>query len=118
MSDSLEALRQEVLRFRDARAWSRFHTPKNLAMAIGVESAELSELFLWKDDAEVAEALARPDFREKVSHEMADVLVLLLTMSESVGLDLAAALRAKLEVNGAKYPVEKSYGRATKSDAL
>ena len=65
-----------VCRFRDARDWAQFHTPKNLAMAIGVESAELSELFLWKDDAEVAEALARPDFREKVSHEMADVLVL------------------------------------------
>ena len=115
---SLEELSREVMRFRDEREWARFHTPKNLAMGLGIEAGELAELFLWKDDAEIAAALADPAYREKVAHELADVQVFLLYLANATGVALDDAVRAKMTLNAAKYPVEKARGNAKKYDEL
>ncbi len=115
---TFEDLQREVLRFRDEREWARFHTPKNLAMGLGIEAGELAELFLWKDDPEIAGALADPAFREKVAHELADVQVFLLYLAHATGIALDDAVRAKMTLNAAKYPVEKARGNAKKYDEL
>lgn len=83
-----------MVAFRDAREWARFHTPKNLAMGLGIEAGELAELFLWKDDQEIAESLADPAYREKVAHELADVQVYLLYLSEALAIPLGEAVRS------------------------
>lgn len=118
MSTTFEELSRELVRFRDAREWARFHTPKNLAMAIAGEAGELCELFQWKDDAEIATQLEDPTFREKVLHELADLQVLLLFASEATGIALDEAVREKMRVNERRYPVDKARGTAKKYDEL
>lgn len=118
MGTTLDELMRDVLRFRDEREWARFHTPKNLTMGLGIEAGELAELFLWKDDAEIAAALADPAYRERVAHELADVQVFLLLLAQATGIALDDAVRRKLALNAQKYPVDKARGSAKKYDEL
>jgi dCTP diphosphatase len=111
-------LEKRVRRFRDERDWKQFHKPKDLAVSVAIEAAELLEHFQWKTDAETAKALASPAEREAVGKEMADVLILLVSAADVVGVDLYAATLAKLEENARKYPVHKSKGSAAKYDRL
>ena len=104
-----------VLDFRQARNWEQFHKPKELAAAIAVEASELLEVFQWKSHEEVTRLLESPA-RERVEDEIADVVILLSYLCHDLGLDVNAAVRSKLKKNGAKYPVEKSYGNAKKYD--
>lgn len=114
----LDVLQDRVRTFRDDREWRRFHTPKDLALSISLEAAELLEHFQWKTDAECAAHVASPEGRDAVAREMADVLILLLSAADVFGVDLHAAALAKLEENARKYPVERSRGRAEKYDRL
>jgi NTP pyrophosphatase (non-canonical NTP hydrolase) len=109
---TLAELQARVVAFSEAREWGRFHSPRNLAMALSVESAELLELFLWSEDAgpQPAEASRAP----RVAEEAADVLLCLLNLCHRAGVDLAAALDAKLDAAARKYPVERVRGRALK----
>ena len=116
--ETLAALRDLVLRFREERAWGPFHTPKNLAMALAVETGELQELFLWKEEGEIAELLESEGFRRRIQEEAADILIFLLYLAEAVGFDLSEALKDKLRKNKEKYPVAKSFGRHKKYDEL
>jgi dCTP diphosphatase len=111
---TLAELQARVVAFSEAREWGRFHSPRNLAMALSVESAELLELFLWSEDAgpQPAEASRAP----RVAEEAADVLLCLLNLCHRAGVDLAAALDAKLDAAARKYPVERVRGRALKYD--
>lgn len=104
-----------VLDFRRKRNWEQFHLPKELAAAIAVEASELLEVFQWKTHEEVARLLAGPS-RERVTDEIADVVILLSYLCHDLELDVDAAVRSKLDKNEAKYPVEKSYGNARKYD--
>lgn len=114
----MDLLLDRVRAFRDERDWRRFHTPKDLAVSLSIEAAELLEHFQWKTDAEVAADLADASRRAEVGREMADVLILLLSAADVVGVDLHAATLAKIEENARKYPVERSRGRADKYDRL
>ena len=114
----MDALIKAVLAFRDERDWRQFHNPKDLAISICLEAAELLESFQWKGPDEIAAFLAEDDNRRRVGEEMADVLILLVSMADAVGIDLMEAARAKLAVNGRKYPVERARGNAKKYDAL
>ncbi|MEQ1566749.1 MAG: nucleotide pyrophosphohydrolase [Myxococcota bacterium] len=111
MSDTLAALAAEVRAFSDARDWGQFHSPRNLAMALSVEAAELLELFLWARDDEPQPAAARKD---QVRDEAADVMICLLNFCDRSGIDLAAAVREKLAKAEHKYPVARARGRALK----
>jgi NTP pyrophosphatase (non-canonical NTP hydrolase) len=113
---SLEDLRARLRAFVDAREWDQFHNPKNLAMAVVVEAAELVEEFQWLTFEESEQITA--DKREAVEMEVADVLLLLLRLCDRLGIDPIDAARRKLVRNEVKYPVEKSRGRSTKYDKL
>ena len=108
--------RVQVRRFAAERDWDQFHSPKNLAMALSVEAAELLEHFQWLSDAESA-ALS-PETRSKVSEELADVLLYLVRLADKLDVDLAAAASEKLKVNAAKYPADKARGSAKKYSEL
>ena len=111
-ANSLDDLQDLVRRFRDERDWEQFHTPKDLAAAIGIEAAELQELFLWQDtDAQAATVANR---NEAVRHEIADVVILALAFAEATGIDLEAAILEKLRINGEKYPADQVRGSAAK----
>ena len=114
MSATFEALQREAVRFRDERDWAQFHLPKDLALGLGIEAAELGELFLWKTPDEARRDLADEAFRTRLAEEMADVQMFLLYLAEASGISLPEAVRAKLEINARKYPVDKAKGTARK----
>lgn len=114
----LSVLEDRVRAFRDERDWRRFHTPKDLALSVAIEAAELLEHFQWRTDEETRAELASAEKRAEVGREMADVLLLLLSMADVVGIDLHAAALSKLDENARKYPVERARGRADKYDRL
>ena len=114
----LATLTEQVLAFRDARNWKQFHSPKNLAMGLSIEAAELQELFLWKNEQEVAEYLESPSGKQRTREELADIFIFLLYIAEACEIDLPSALNDKLDHNASKYPVEKSYGSARKYNEL
>jgi dCTP diphosphatase len=114
MSDLLE-LRDALRRFAAERDWDQFHSPKNLAIALSVEAAELLEPFQWLPDGAAALASAT---RRQVEEEMADVLLYLIRLADKLDVDLVAAASEKLRANALKYPVEKARGRSTKYTEL
>jgi len=107
-----------VARFRDARDWAQFHTPKNLAAATAIEAAELQERFLWKTDAEVDQDLADTAKKAGVAEEIADVVMFAMLLADRLGIDLAEAIAAKLAANEQKYPVNLARGNARKYTEL
>lgn len=109
-----DELRRRVLAFRDARDWKRFHNPKDLAISISLEAAELLEHFQWKSPEEVAAHLAGRRGHGEVSDEMADVQCLLLALADAAGIDLYEATLRKLRKAARKYPVRKARGTAAK----
>jgi NTP pyrophosphatase (non-canonical NTP hydrolase) len=113
--DSLLALRDELRAFVAARDWDQFHAPKNLAMALTVETAELAEHFQWLSAAESGRLDARA--KAEVADELADVLVYLVRLADKLGVDLAAAARRKMAKNRAKYPAARVRGSAKKYTA-
>ena len=112
MSD-IQQIIDALLAFRDEREWQQFHDTKNLAVALSIESAELNELFLWKDVA-ASEAVDK----EKIKEELADVLAYALLLAEKQGLDVKQIVLDKIVRNAEKYPVEKAKGTATKYNEL
>ena len=110
--DSLQHLRHRLNDFVNERDWAQFHTPKNLAMAMIVEAAELVEHFQWDTPAESQQLTAEK--REQVSHELADTFVYLLRIAEVLNIDLIEAANKKIELNALKYPVDKAKGSNAK----
>ena len=104
---------QRVLKFRDDRDWRQFHTPKDLAISLSLEAAELLELFQWSGTD-----LDCPDNRDKLREELADVLSYCILMADVCGLDLDEIMNEKVTKNEAKYPVEKARGNAAKYTEL
>jgi NTP pyrophosphatase (non-canonical NTP hydrolase) len=114
MSDSstpVSALRQAWAKFVAEREWDQFHSPKNLAMALACEAAELMEHFLWIDNDESRRLARDPALREQVSDEIADVTGVILALCNALDLDLSDAIANKMAKNVHKYPVEKVRGR-------
>lgn len=116
--NSIEALREALLRFRDERDWAQFHSLRNLIVSLNLEASELLELTQWKRDEEMAALMQDPAAREALADECADVFLYLLLVADAAGIDLLDAARAKLAKNAEKYPVDKAYGRSDKYDRL
>jgi NTP pyrophosphatase (non-canonical NTP hydrolase) len=114
----MDDLVKAVLAFRDERDWRQFHNPKDLAISITLEAAELLEHFQWKSLADTEAFLAVEENRRRLGKEMADVLILLVSLADVVGLDLLEAAQAKLRDNAVKYPVERVRGSAKKYHEL
>ena len=97
----------------DERNWKQFHNPKDLAISLSLEAAELLECFQWSgEDTEVAGKTAA------MKEELSDVVIYALLLADRLGLDLDAAVREKIQINAAKYPVKESYGNSAKYDKL
>lgn len=109
-----QELRERVRAFVEERDWHRFHSPKNLSMALIVEAAELVEQFQWLTEEESAHL--SPQKQQAVEEEMADILIYLTSLSTRLNVDLLAAAEAKIAKNALKYPAAKVYGDARKYD--
>lgn len=101
---------QALLKFRNERDWEQFHNPKDLALAISVESAEMLELFLWKNPEEAD--------KEKVKEELADILSFTFLLADKYGFDIKQIILDKIKANGQKYPIDKAKGNAKKYTEL
>lgn len=116
MSATDKVLLQQLLRFRREREWEQFHTPKNLAIALTVEAAELLECFQWTKDADIADLI--DNRRADIEDEIADVAIVLSLLCNDIGVDIESAVRRKLHKNELKYPVHLARGNAEKYDKL
>jgi NTP pyrophosphatase (non-canonical NTP hydrolase) len=112
----LESLREQLRAFAAERDWEQFHTPKNLAMALSAEAGELLEIFQWLTEAQ-SRTLA-PETHAAAGDEIADVLLYLVRLSDTLGIDPVAAARRKLVTNAAKYPADKARGNNKKYTEL
>lgn len=113
MTRQLNDLQTKIIKFRDMRNWARYHQLKDLLIGLQIETAELSELFLWKNEQEIQLV-----DKEKIEDEIADVFVFLTYLCEHFDIDLAKAVNNKVLKNNEKYPVEKSYNSNKKYNEL
>lgn len=111
MNDSIKALVEKIVAFRDARDWKQYHNPKDLAISISLEAAELLEVFQWSGSDTEADTEKKMD---KIKEELADVIIYSLLMGNDLGFDISEIVNTKLEENNKKYPVKKAYGKANK----
>lgn len=117
MDSEIDLLVGAVRRFRDDRDWGQFHTLKHLAAGLAIEASELQELLLWKGDDEV-DALAHTESgKERLRHEVADIMIFVLLLADKLDIDLSQTVREKIELNANKYPIDKARGNHTKYTA-
>lgn len=114
MSDSLENLRLALADFASRRDWDQFHTPKNLAMALIAEAAELVEHFQWLTPEESQNLDDKR--RSEVEYELADILIYLIRTADKLDMDLIDAARRKIAVNEQRYPVDAVRGSARRAN--
>lgn len=110
MACDVDQLIRKIVEFRDKRNWAQFHNPKDLALGLSIEAAELNELFLWKKAEEADPA--------RVREELADVLIFVLMLLEKYGLNLEEIVLEKLAANEEKYPADKARDSAAKYSDL
>jgi len=99
-------LKAAIAAFTHARGWEPFFSPKNLAMSIAIEAAELMEVFQWVDNAEARTLAGANPHRDRMADELADVMIYCLTLANALDLDVSTSIARKMEANGRKYPVE------------
>jgi dCTP diphosphatase len=115
---TLEKYSQDLKKFRDDRDWTKFHTPKNLTMALTAEVGELCEHLQWLNDEQVANIKNDPTLAKDINEELADVFSYVISIANSLDINILDEANKKLEKNIAKYPVEKAKGIATKYNKL
>jgi NTP pyrophosphatase (non-canonical NTP hydrolase) len=108
---TLKELREAVQEFVDTRNWNQFHTPKNLAMSIAIEAAEIMEHFQWDNPAEAPQSIADQEIHAAVADELADVMIYCLGFANATDIDISAAVKAKLARSETRFPVEQVYGK-------
>ena len=106
----------KLLEFRTERDWAQFHNLRTLSTSIALEAAELAEFTQWAKEDEIAGIVE--ERRVEISHEVADIAILLSYLAHDLGIDIEAAVNAKLELNAERYPVGKAQGTARKYDRL
>ena len=104
-------LRAAVAEFVAARDWNQYHTPKNLAMSIAIEAAEIMEHFQWSSLEQATARANEAEARAEIADELADVLIYCLSFANAAEIDIAAAIRAKMARNEGRFPVEQVNGR-------
>lgn len=115
MSD-IKKITEKLLKFRKARDWEQFHKPKDLAISLVLEAAEVLEHFQWKSEKEIQEYIKNN--KDEVGEELADVFNWVLLLSHDLGVDIIEESKRKIEINTRKYPVEKAKGKHTKYNKL
>ncbi|WP_018152199.1 nucleotide pyrophosphohydrolase [Leeia oryzae] len=112
---SIDTLTQRLRDFAAERDWDQYHSPKNLAMALTVEAAELQEIFQWLTEAQASQL--SPADHQHAAEEIADVLLYLLRLADKLGIDVLQAAVDKMQKNALKYPVETAKGSSKKYSA-
>ncbi len=113
---TLESLTKIALRFREERDWKQFHNPKELAISLSLESAEVLEHMQWKSPEELEKRLLENS--GELADELADVLHIVVLLAHDLRIDLDTAYREKMKKNEKKYPIEKAKGKAKKYTEL
>jgi NTP pyrophosphatase (non-canonical NTP hydrolase) len=108
---TIQELKRLVGAFRDARDWAQFHSPKNLSMAIAIEAAELMAEFQWLTTEESVAVIENPQKLRQTGREIADIMMYCLSLADSLGIDIADAIRQKIRENAEKYPEDEYKGR-------
>jgi len=116
MSIDLTSINRKIIQFRNDRDWEQYHDPKNLVQALGIESAELQEIFLWKSTEESRHL--RQDEIDRVKEELADIFIYMTYICHAFKIDLFNEVLKKIEKNAVKYPIEKSKGSNKKYNQL
>jgi dCTP diphosphatase len=109
-------LTKRLRMFSEAREWEQFHSPKNLAMALSVEAAELAEIFQWLTEEQSRSITSSSDDMRRVREELADVQIYLLRLADVLDVDLEQAVTDKIDLNERKYPIDLAKGTAQKYD--
>ncbi|MAZ65560.1 MAG: nucleotide pyrophosphohydrolase [Kangiellaceae bacterium] len=117
-SDELQTLAERLRIFAKERNWEQFHSPKNLVMALAGEAGELLEQFQWLTESESSLSEASAEKRQAVAHELADVFLYLVRISDRLDIDLLQAANEKILVNQQKYPIDACYGSHAKYSDL
>ena len=112
----IQELTEAIKRFRDERDWQQYHHPKDLAVALSIEAAEVLELFRFKSASQVDQEMSV--LRESLGHELADCLYFILLMASDCGIDIRQALEQKMAQNAKKYPVDLCRGKNLKYTEL
>lgn len=110
-------LQAKVIKFREDRDWAQYHNPKDLAISLSLESAELLEIFQWKDVDEVEALRSDARVRQRVKEELGDIFIYALTLAHEFGFDPTEVVLDKVQTNEKKYPAEKVRGKAYKYSA-
>ncbi|MCX8195251.1 MAG: nucleotide pyrophosphohydrolase [Candidatus Micrarchaeota archaeon] len=114
--DRVEDLKNRINEFCNERDWKKFHNPKDMAISIAIEAAELLEEFQWKDKREIEKKIKKE--KHRIEEELADIYIYLLELSDMLAIDLIEAAKKKIEKNRLKYPVDKARGNAKKYTEL
>lgn len=117
-ASTVTELKETIRQFVDEREWRQFHTPKDLAVGLSIEAAELLEHFRFRSNEEIEEQLKESASRQAIGHELADVLYFVLPICEQLDMDASALLREKMAISARRYPVEKARGRNAKYTEL
>jgi dCTP diphosphatase len=117
-TDPIDALTVALREFARERDWEKFHTPKNLAIALMVEAAEIAEHFQWSGSGDPEVDTLSEERREEIAMEIADTLLYLLRLADVLGVDPVAAAHRKMLINATRYPKDKAFARAVKHDKL
>ena len=115
---TIAQLKDQIRRFVRERDWEQFHTPKDLAIGLSVEAAELLEHFRFQSEEEVEAKLGDEASLKDIGHELADVLYFVLLMCDRFGLDAASTLEEKLDISAARYPIDQARGKNLKYTEL
>ena len=112
----LEKIKTSIEKFSSERDWDQFHSVKNLAMALSVESSELLEIFQWMTEEDSNQLKHNPVKFERAADELADIFVYLIRLSSKLNIDLETAVINKMIKNEKKYPINFSHGNSKKYD--
>lgn len=113
---NIDELTKRIVAFRDARDWKQFHNPKDVALSLVLEAAEVMEHFQWKSKEEIEKYVEIN--KKEIGEELADTLYWILLMSHDLKINILEALDEKISINEEKYPVEKAKGKHTKYNEL
>lgn len=105
---NIQVLKDAIKNFTEERKWGKAHSPKNLSMSIAIEAAELMEIFQWVDTDKAYDHANKPEVREHLGEEIADVMIYCLSLSNQLDMDVTTIIHDKIVKNGKKYPLPQA----------